>query len=116
MSCSSVRSQALRLTKRSNGRYAPQGREAPLVECLLIDAHGDAHRFIEKVPVITADDLGPASAYPRIGEIACEVSTQWRDDSGRMLAQVCTERPWCIESITGETNFVVLLAQLKHDA
>ena len=87
-----------------------------IVECLFVDANGHRHLFIEKVPIVTTENLWSTSSYPRPGTIAGEVEAEWREDDGRVLARVNTERPWGVESTTGETHFVVLASELQHDA
>jgi hypothetical protein len=84
------------------------------VECILVDALGAAHIFVEKVPVVSADNLSSASTYPCKGEIECEVCREWQDAAGLAFATVRTERPWGIESTTGETEFTVSSSQLIH--
>jgi hypothetical protein len=85
------------------------------VECALVDAFSQRHVFLEKVPVVTGEHLGPESAYPQLGAIACEVEAQWLDVSGRNLLRVNTERPWGIESAACATRFVVVESQLRSD-
>lgn len=82
------------------------------VECRLVDAHGQSHLFVEKAPVVSSEDLGPASVYPRPGVIGCVVEAEWTDAQGRALARVDTERPWSVASTTGATRFVVLASQI----
>ena len=44
------------------------------VECLLVDADGREHHFIEKVPVIGGrPDLSLDSVFPQPGHIGCTV-------------------------------------------
>ena len=81
------------------------------VECSLIDALGEVHLFVEKIPVVSTEDLWSDSVYPRPGNIACEVEYEWVDERGRQLAKISTERPWSVESTTGSRLFVVLASQ-----
>ena len=78
----------------------------------MVDAFGQSHIFIEKVPIVTAEDLWSNSAYPRQGEIAIERLTERKDEKGYWLTRVSTKRPWGIESTTGETEFVLLASQI----
>lgn len=78
------------------------------VEGEMIDANGDLHQFVEKVPVISNEGLRQDSGYPRDGSIACHVISSWKDDLGRDLSRVDTAQPWSIESKAGVTEFVVL--------
>ena len=82
------------------------------VECILVDAAGREVRFVEKVPVVTNDDLGPDSPYPQAGVIACEVLGTRLDAEGRDLATISTVKPWGVESAGGETEFEVPCEQL----
>jgi hypothetical protein len=85
-----------------------------IVECRLVDAHGQSHLFVEKAPVVSSEHLGPDSAYPRPGVIGCVVEAEWIDEQGRAVAQVNTERPWSVASTTGSTRFVVLSSQISR--
>lgn len=82
------------------------------VECSLQDARSTEHLFVEKVPVVSTEDLRSTSTYPRSGSIECVVQEQWQDESGRSLVRATTEHPWHIESSAGETTFVVLASQV----
>ncbi len=82
-----------------------------VVECLLVDAWGKQHLFIEKVPVVTAKNLDASSSYPRAGVIACRI-VERRDVYGREIVKVETETPWGVESTDGETRFDVSGSQL----
>jgi hypothetical protein len=84
-------------------------------ECVLIDAFSNRHLFREKGPVVTAGHLGPHEAYPQRGTIACAVEAEWKDDAGRCVIRVNTKLPLGVESIAGETRFVVLRAQVTGD-
>jgi len=81
------------------------------VECRLVDARGQAHRFVEKVPVVTEAALERGSSYPAPGVLGCEVVEE-RSEDGRTLLLIDTASPWGIESVTGQTRFVVLREQV----
>jgi hypothetical protein len=83
------------------------------VECLLVDALGKSHTFVEKAPVVSSDNISAASTYPCSGEVQCEIQREWQDEAGLSLATVCTERPWGIESTDGETKFTLFSTQLR---
>jgi hypothetical protein len=85
------------------------------VECSLVDAYGARHLFVEKVPVVTAEDLWSDSDFPRQGVIACEIEREFAVDVDQPLLQVNTELPWHVESTTGETRFVVRMSQVRTD-
>ena len=82
------------------------------VECTFSDARGISHSIIEKVPVISAEDLWIDSEYPRAGEIECTVLERCTDARGDDLARIDTELPDHIESARGETEFVVFWSQI----
>jgi hypothetical protein len=81
------------------------------VECGLTDAGGREWLFIEKIPVVTAEDLGISSRYPQPGVIACQVIER-RQDDGREVVVIDTELPWHVEATTGDTRFEVRPEQL----
>ncbi|MEO8043055.1 MAG: hypothetical protein ABI646_10625 [Acidobacteriota bacterium] len=81
------------------------------VECLLIDAHGKEHLFIEKVPVVTLSDLNESSSYPAEGVIGCEV-LKGSLDTDIDIITVSTEQPWGIESTEGLLVFDLRSGQL----
>ncbi len=81
------------------------------VECAFTDAHGREWLFVEKVPVITSEDLDARSAYPCRGMIACQL-VERRHWAERETVVVDTELPWGIEATTGETRFEIRPDQL----
>ena len=84
------------------------------VECVLVDADGTTHLFVEKVPIVSRLDLRADSGYPCAGAIDCELETECQDDVGRVLVRVNTDLPWHVESTTGESRFVVLTSQIAR--
>jgi hypothetical protein len=76
------------------------------VECCLTDAHGRRWSFVEKVPIVTTAHMDAATPYPQPGVIASQVVGR-RQDGGREVVAIDTERPWHIEATTGETQFEV---------
>jgi len=84
------------------------------VECTLTDAEGRVSTFIEKVPVVSKEYLSAGSEFPCEGFIDCEIESEYSDSEGRLLVLIDTERPYSIESTTGETKFVVLASQLTR--
>jgi len=72
------------------------------VDCRLADANGNEHIFIDKVPVVSLEDLDANSDYPRQGIIGCELINE---ENG--LVQISTERPWGIDSTNGKYLFTV---------
>ena len=63
------------------------------VECVLRDAAGRVWTFVEKVPVVSQAMLDERSAYPQPGVIACEIVRERKDERGRVLCTIDTERP-----------------------
>jgi hypothetical protein len=41
----------------------------------------------------------------------CENELAWMDEAGRRLVRINTDHPWRIESMAGESRFVVLASQ-----
>jgi hypothetical protein len=82
-----------------------------VVECLLVDACGHHHLFVERVPVVASEALGANSFFPQAGIIACQIVERKYVD-GREIVKVKTETPWHIESTAGETSFDILPDQL----
>ena len=83
------------------------------VECKLVDAYGREHLFVEKVPVVSLEDLDAASAYPRPGSIGCEVIER-KFIGGVEVVTINSAIPWGIESVDGEEVFCVRSEQLKE--
>jgi hypothetical protein len=77
------------------------------VECVFVDANGRRHSIIEKVPVVTVEDLDADSEYPRRGTVRCEVLKRYQDEKDRELVHISTARPWSIESTEGAFEFTV---------
>jgi hypothetical protein len=83
------------------------------VELTLVDAAGVTHVFEEKVPIVSAENLGPESQYPRAELMACRVVGTRRSEDGRQLVTVDTDQPSGIESKTGQTQFEVLREHVR---
>jgi hypothetical protein len=104
------------------------------VECVLVDAFGTTHTFVEKAPVVSSESLSAASTYPCNGEIECEVCREWQDAAGLAFSIVRIEIRWRVESdfsrparesrlgvtfqpkesSSGEIEFTVSSSQLRH--
>lgn len=78
------------------------------VEFELVDAVGERHRFIEKVPVLTRWDIGHEAAFPIAEILACEVLSARVAEDGRLLSRIDTSHPWGVESTGGASVFEVL--------
>lgn len=96
-------------------RFIDEEPQPGVVECQLVDAHGKLHEFVEKTAVVSRDDLFRHSAYPRPGVIACQIEAAWVDDSGRSLARINTN-PWSVESVDGDTTFVVPTSLIQEES
>lgn len=86
------------------------------VELSFIDAIGRTHSFVEKVPVVTTEDLDASSAYPRPATLDCTVIARGVDDDGRRIFTVDTSQPSGISSTVGQSTFVVRPEQLEDIA
>ena len=78
------------------------------VACEFADSHGRHHHFVEKVPVVSSDDIDANTPYPCPGVIACIIIDRRLDTSGRQLIVVDTTKPWGVESTDGVTQFEML--------
>jgi len=84
------------------------------VECAFVDAEGRRHSIIEKVPVVTAEDLDADSKYPKPGVVYCDILERYRNEKGQELAHVSTD----IESTEGLSEFTVsasLVTLMDHN-
>jgi hypothetical protein len=79
------------------------------VESEFVDADGRRHTFVEKVPLVTATDLGPESVFPQPGEIDCKILSRSQDTLGRTLVHVRTG----IETAEEISEFTVISTQLS---
>lgn len=76
------------------------------------DAQGTHHTIVDKVPVIAMANLWSDSSYPQPGIAACEILEQSQDAQGRRFLRITIDKPWGIETVNGETQFVVFDAQV----
>jgi hypothetical protein len=83
------------------------------VACEFTDAEGRLHTIIDKVPVLSLEDLDATSEYPRPGAARCEVLDHWRDALGHELVRISLARPDGIETTVGLAEFVVLATQIS---
>jgi hypothetical protein len=82
----------------------------------MVDAAGDEHLFVDKVPMVTLANLHEASLFPQPGFIACTIIERYNRDDGRQVVHIDTHRPWSIESTVGRSKFEVFAEQLSHHA
>ena len=77
-----------------------------------VDAHGQRHALVDKVPVFSREPLDGSSTYPKQGAVACAVLERWQDSDGKELARISVAIPYHVESTDGLSEFVVLSMQL----
>lgn len=82
------------------------------VGCVLTDADGVRHEFVEKAPVIRTGERMSGSHYTRPGHISCVIEEEWVNELGRSLVRVNTGKPWSIASVAGENKFTVFKEQI----
>lgn len=73
----------------------------------MLDAEGQRHSFLDKVPMLINGEYDAESEYPAPDALRCEVLKRYRDENGRELVRVSTARPDSIESTGGITEFTV---------
>lgn len=78
------------------------------VECQFTDAWNKHYTIVEKIPVLTVEDLDGNSNYPLDGIVACNITGELEDTDGRKLVSIDTKMPWAIETIQGLTKFDIL--------
>lgn len=79
------------------------------VRCAFADANGKRHTFIEKVPIVTTEDLWSDSVYPQQGTLPCENVETLESDTDRRLARVTIDpidSPDSLEFIVCESQLV----------
>ena len=81
------------------------------VECEFTDAENNRHSLVEKVPIVSEEDLGPDDSYPKNGLIRCEILERLHC-AGRDLLRVTTEHPDGVETKGGASKFLVLSSQI----
>ena len=101
--------------KAEVSRYVDDEPQPGIVECVFVDAAGQSHFFIEKTAIVSSEALLATSTYPIACKLSCEIEAEWNDENGQTLLRVCTEHPWGIESVTGETRFVVGSSQVGQN-
>jgi hypothetical protein len=72
-----------------------------------VDATGRPHSIVEKIPVVTREDLDADSKYPRPGTVRCEILKRYQDDKGQDLVCVTTNRPFSVQTTEGLSEFTV---------
>ncbi|CCD85905.1 protein of unknown function [Bradyrhizobium sp. ORS 285] len=82
------------------------------VECRFTDRFGKEWSIVDKLPVVSTDDLRRGSKYPQPALIACEVVATAMDHAGRDVIHVNTLVPFGIEATDGATSFELYSEQL----
>ena len=72
-----------------------------------MDATGRPHSIIEKIPVVTPEDLDADSEYPKPGTVRCEILKRYQNDKGQDLVCIITNRPFPVETSEGLSEFTV---------
>jgi hypothetical protein len=82
------------------------------VECVLVDAFGQEHVFVEKIPAVLADPTVLAMGLPQPVVLGClEIGRSTLKD-GSELVRIDTNSPFGFESEAGISQFEVLSEQL----
>jgi hypothetical protein len=84
------------------------------VECQFHDAAGQLWKIVEKVPVVTDEEISDSTELPTHGIVHCVEISRRNDESGRQLVAIDTELPFDIEATDGTQNFEVLPDQLQE--
>lgn len=84
------------------------------VACIFVDVYGREWSFVEKVPIVTTEDLDAESTYPCAGAVTCQVLARHIDAAGREIVTIDMNDPWPgVEATSGETRFEVFAEQLR---
>jgi hypothetical protein len=86
------------------------------VECEFIDANQRKHTLVDKVPTFSALTLWNDSEYPQPGVAFCQVLEDINDGSDRELVRITIAKPYGMETVDGETEFVVEKSQITEDS
>jgi hypothetical protein len=84
-----------------------------LVRCAFVDANGNRHTFIEKIPVVTFEDLWSDSVYPQNGTVPCLKVESLKSDTARRLARVTID-PLDSPADSDYSEFIVCESQLVN--
>ena len=84
------------------------------VACEFTDATGQQHTIIDKVPIVSLEDLDASSQYPRSGSVPCSVLEKSRGADGVQLVRVTTSEPVPIDTVEGKSEFVVIASEVNE--
>jgi len=96
-------------------RWVADEPQPGFVEFSIVDCDGRDWRFVDKLPVVTAEDLDKTSAYPRPGSVRCKILSFDHDAAGREIALIDTDKPWCIQTADEGHMFRVFADQLDRN-
>lgn len=82
------------------------------VECVLVDAFGHKHVFVEKIPAVLADPAVLAMGLPQPVVLACLEIGRSKQKDGSELVHIDTYTLFGFESKAGIAQFDVLSEQL----
>ena len=85
------------------------------VAATLTDVDGVVHTFHDKVPVFTSAPIDADTQLPVPGLLDCIVLESFERD-GRKLVRIDTERPFDVESTTGNYRFLVAADSLTSNS
>ena len=85
------------------------------VRCAFLDADGKRHTFIEKVPVVTTQDLWTDSIYPQQGSVPCEKVESLEGQTERGLVRVILDMGDSMDQPRYSQQFVVRETQLLKE-
>jgi len=85
------------------------------VRCAFADVNGDRHTFIEKIPVVTTQDLWSDSIYPQLGTVPCEKVESVEGTTDRGLSLVTIGVGDSMDSPGYSKQFVVRESQLLEE-
>ncbi len=86
-----------------------------VVEFSLVDCDGRDWRFVDKLPMVTAEYLDGTSVYPQPGSIRCKILSFGHDATGREIALIDTHKPWYVETVDKKHVFRVFADQLDRN-
>jgi len=95
-------------------RFVAQDPQPGIVEAEFTDVKSNLHRIIEKIPIMTDADLWSDSIYPQPGFIACKVQERIENPDGPGHIRITIAEPWGVETVSGESEFVVSEADLTN--
>jgi len=83
------------------------------IRCAFADADGNRHTFIEKIPVVTTENLWSDSVYPQQGTVPCEKVERLEGGSG--LARITIGVGDSLDSPGYSEQFIVRESQLVNE-